>query len=118
MDRTLVCLITGSKYTFAKDYFNKKVEEFGDVDTLKRYFITRRVKSLIIRGYSVEEIRNILNITEINLPSSDSQDVKDIMNYYSIKKDSSKRPSPNFNSHKSDPDVTILINNIKNLKYD
>ena len=116
MDRTLVCLITGSKYTFAKDYFNKKVEEFGDVDTLKKYFITRRVKSLISRGYSVEEIRNILNITESNLPNPDSQDVKDIMNFYSIKKDNSKRASPNLNSHKSDPDVSALINNIKNLK--
>jgi uncharacterized protein YfbU (UPF0304 family) len=116
MDRTLVCLITGSKYTFAKDYFNKKVEEFGDVDTLKKYFITRRVKSLISRGYSVEEIRNILNVTESNLPSPDSQDVKDIMNFYSIKKDNSKRSSPNFNSHNSDPDVAVLINNIKNLK--
>lgn len=116
MDRTLVCLITGSKYTFAKDYFNKKVEEFGDVDTLKKYFITRRVKSLITRGYSVEEIRSILNVTESNLPSPDSQDVKDIMNFFSIKKDSSKRSSPNLNSHKSDPDVSTLINNIKNLK--
>lgn len=116
MDRTLVCLITGSKYTFAKDYFSKKIEEYGDIETLKKYFVTRRVKSLISRGYSVQEIRNILSVIESDLPSPDSQDIKDIMNFYALKRDTTRRTSPNLNSNNSDSDVAALINNIKNLK--
>lgn len=116
MDRTLICLITGSKYTFAKDYFNKKIEEYGDVETLKKYFVTKRVKSLISRGYSVQEIRNILSVTETDLLSPDSQDIKDIVNYYTLKADNTRRTSLNFNSNQSDSDVAELINNIKNIK--
>lgn len=116
MDRTLVCLITGSKYTFAKDYFSKKIEEYGDIETLKKYFVTRRVKSLISRGYSVQEIRNILSVVELDLPSPDSQDIKDIMNFYALKSDNTRRTSLNFNSNNSDSDVAALINNIKNIK--
>ncbi len=116
MDRTLICLITGSKYTFAKDYFNKKIEEYGDVETLKKYFVTRRVKSLISRGYSVQEIRNILSVAESDLQSPDSQEVKDTMNYYALKSDNTRRTSLNFNSSQSDSDVADLINNIKNIK--
>jgi uncharacterized protein YfbU (UPF0304 family) len=116
MDRTLNCLISGNKYTFTKDYFNKKVEEYGNVEDLKKYFVTKKVRSLIERGYNVQEIRNILTVVESNLPGPDSQDVKDIMNYYSIRKDATKKAALNFATHKSDPDVAVLINNIKDLK--
>lgn len=115
MNRSLICLITGSKYTFTKDYYNKKVEEYGDAETLKKYFVTRRAKSLILRGYSVQEIRNILSIIESDLPAPESQDIKDIINFYSIKRDATKLPFINFNSNKSDLDVAALINTIKDF---
>jgi hypothetical protein len=115
MDRTLICLISGNKYTFAKDYFAKKIEEFGGIDSLKKYFVTKKVKSYIERGYSVQEIRNILSVIDVDLPGSDSQDIKDILNYYSARKDVTKKTALNFATHKSDPDVAALINNIKNL---
>jgi len=116
MDRTLICIISGNKYTFTKDYFNKKVEEYGNVEDLKKYFVIKKVKSLIERGYSVQEIRNILNVTDENLPSSDSQDIIDIINYYNVRKDVTKKAALNFATHKSDPDVAVLINNIRDLK--
>ena len=116
MDRTLICIISGNKYTFTKDYFNKRVEEYGNVEDLKKYFVIKKVKSLIERGYSVQEIRNILSVTDENLPGSDSQDVVDIINYYSVRKDVTKKAALNFATHKSDPDVAVLINNIRDLK--
>lgn len=115
MDRTLICHISGNKYTFAKEYFAKKVEEFGSIDALKKYFVIKKVKNLIERGYSVQEIRNILNVVDEDLPGPDSQDIKDILNYYNVRKDVTKKVSQNFATHKSDPDVSVFINNIKNL---
>ena len=50
MDRTLICLVSGNKYTFSKDYFDKKIKEYGGVEDLKKYFVTKKVKSLIERG--------------------------------------------------------------------
>lgn len=116
MDRTLICLISGNKYTFTKDYFSKKVEEYGSVEDLKKYFVIKKVKSLIERGYSVQEIRNILSIVDEGLPGADSQDIIDIINYYSVRKDVTKKAALNFATHKSDPDVAVLINNIRDLK--
>jgi len=116
MDRTLICIVSGNKYTFTKDYFAKRIEEYGNAEDLKKYFVTKKVRSLIERGYSVQEIRNILSIVDDNLPGPDSQDIKDIVNYYSIRKDVTKKAALNFATHKSDPDVAVLINNIRDLK--
>ena len=58
--RKIICAVSGKAYTFAKDYFDKKVSEYGDEDSLKKYFITRKVKGYLNKGYSVQEIRNIL----------------------------------------------------------
>lgn len=115
MDRTLICLVSGNKYTFSKEYFDKKVEEYGNVEDLKKYFVVKKVKSYIERGYNIQEIRNILSVTADDLPGPDSQDIKDIVNYYSVRKDTTKRAALNFATHKSDPDVAILINNIRDL---
>ena len=116
MDRTLICLVSGNKYTFSKDYFDKKIKEYGGVEDLKKYFVTKKVKSLIERGYNVNEMRNILNVEDTDLPGPDSQDIKDIINYYSVRKDVTKKGALNFATHKSDPDVAVLINNIRDLK--
>jgi len=116
MDRSLLCLISGNKYVFTINYFNKKVEEYGDIEILKKYFVTKKVKSLISRGYEVQEIRNILNVKDDTLPGSDAQELKDIISFHTMRDSASqKRASINFATHKSDPDVAIFINNIKDI---
>lgn len=115
MDRTLICLVSGNKYTFSKDYFDKKVEEYGSVDSLKKYFVIKKVKTLIERGYNIQEIRNILSVDDDSLPGPNSQDIKDIFNHYSVRRDVTKKGALNFATHKSDPGVSVLINNIIHL---
>lgn len=114
---TLTCLITGKSYTFTKDYFKKKVEDYADEDALRKYFITKKARALIARGYSVEEIRNILEVDRENLLPADSQAVKDLVDYHnmSLSKDNKRHSTFNFSNHKSDPDVIVFINNIKGL---
>lgn len=114
--RSLQCLITGSKYTFSKDYFGKKVDEYGDEDNLKRYFITKKVKTYLNKGYSIQEIRNILGIEDDTLPSADSQEVKDLIDFHKIQGVGQRKKitnTLNFATHKSDPSVAEFINNIK-----
>lgn len=119
MSKSIKCKISGKSFTFTNDYFNKRVLEYNDVDTFEKYYVSKKVKSLITRGYSVQEIRNILNITGDNLISVDSQEIIDIMIYHSLRNETiSKKNSSNFATHKSDPDVSAFINNIKDLKYD
>lgn len=59
----LVCNITGQTLVASKDYYAKKLEHANnDIAALDRTYICRKAKSLIKRGYSVEDIRKMLNI--------------------------------------------------------
>jgi uncharacterized protein YkwD len=113
MNRNLVCLISGKKYVFAKDYYMKKIEEFGDEDSLKKYFVTKKVKSLITRGYTAAEIRTLLEVDSKDLVATDSQDIVDIINYHRMKAPQLKKTSSNILADISDPDVAAFINNIR-----
>lgn len=115
---TITCLISGKSFTFAKEYYGKKISEYKDEDSLKRYFVTKKVKSLICRGYSVQEIRNILNVTEDGLPSPDAECIRDIVDYHKMIHNADTRKNisqTNFATHKTDSDVVDFINNIKNI---
>ena len=93
--RKIVCVISGKSYTFAKDYFQKKVEEYGDEDNLKKYFITRKVKTLLNKGYSVNDVRNILDVRDDKeLSDSDSEEVKSMIEFHRVRnKGKNKRVS-------------------------
>jgi glycyl-tRNA synthetase beta subunit len=113
--RKIACIISGNSYTFAKDYFQKKVEEYGDEDSLKKYFITRKVKTLLNKGYSVNDVRNILGVDDENLPDTDSEEIKAMIEFHRVRnKGKNKRVSNtlNFATLKSDPDVAAFINTI------
>lgn len=114
--RKIVCVISGKSYTFAKDYFQKKVEEYGDEDSLKKYFVTRKVMTLLNKGYSVNDVRNILGVKDDEeLADSDSEEVKSMIEFHRVRnKGKSKRVSNtlNFATLKSDADVAAFINTI------
>ena len=113
MSRSLTCLITGKKYTFSSEYFDKKVESYGDVETLRKYFITRKAKSLIMRGYSVDEIRKILDVEEEGMMAADSPEIRDIISYYQHNNTISKRVNSVVLDDKTDKEVAEFINNIR-----
>lgn len=117
--RSLQCKITGNKYTFSKVYFSKKVEEFESEENLKRFFITKKAKTYLNKGYSVQEIRNILHVEGTGLPESDSQDIKDLIDFHKIRNAGNRKKvssTYNFATHKSDPLVSEFINNIKDYE--
>jgi hypothetical protein len=116
-DRKVICLITGQSVMMGKDYFAKKAEEYGGEDNLKKFYISKKAKSLVKRGYSVNEIRKILSVTEPGLPGEDTESIKDIVAYHSNEKQTTaaKRleSKQNFMMQSSDEDIKLFINNIK-----
>ncbi len=119
VDRKVTCLITGQTVIMGKDYFAKKAQEYGSEDNLKKYYVSKKARSLIRRSYTVNEIRKILNIVEPDLPSANDQSVKDLVSYHATDKQniSTKRlqSAQNFIMSTSDEDVKEFINNIRNL---
>jgi len=117
--RKICCLITGKSYTYGKDYYDKKVKDYIDEDNLKKYFITRKAKNYLNKGYSIQEIRNILNVVDEDLPESDSQVIEEVIEFHKIQASQTAKKisnTLNFATHKSDPEVVYFINNIRDYE--
>ena len=118
-ERKITCLITGNSYTFGQDYFDKKVKEYIDKDNLKKYFITKKARNYLNKGYSIQEIRNILNVDDENLPDADSQDISDLIEFHKIQTSQTTKKisnTLNFATHKSDSAVVRFINTIRDYE--
>ena len=56
----LICNITGHKYYVTKDQLNSKVKSSGkEPERFLELYISQKAKTLLQRGYSVDEIRNL-----------------------------------------------------------
>ena len=119
--RRITCSITGKSYTYGQDYYNKKVSDYVDETNLKKYFITQKAKNYLNKGYSIQEIRNILNVNEDGLPGSDSSVLVELIEFHKIQASQTAKKisnTLNFATHKSDPEVTHFINNIRDYEQD
>ena len=119
--RKITCLITGKSYTYGQDYYNKKVSDYIDETNLKKYFITQKAKNYLNKGYSIQEIRNILNVNADDLPESDSPQIAELIEFHKIQASQTAKKisnTLNFATHKSDPEVTDFINNIRNYEQE
>ena len=117
--RKITCLITGKSYTYGQDYYDKKIKDYIDEDNLKKYFITQKAKNYLNKGYSIQEIRNILNVNEDELPGSDSHEVAELIEFHKIQASQTAKKisnTLNFATHKSDPAVASFINIIRNYE--
>jgi len=117
--RKVTCLITGKNYTYGQDYFDKKVIDYIDEDNLKKYFITQKAKNYLNKGYSIQEIRNILNVNEDELPGADSEAIAELIEFHKIQASHTAKKisnTLNFATHKSDSDVARFINTIRDYE--
>jgi len=119
--RRITCSITGKSYIYGQDYYDKKTKDYIDEDNLKKYFITQKAKNYLNKGYSIQEIRNILNVNEENLPTADSHVLVELIEFHKIQASQTAKKisnTLNFATHKSDPEVTHFINNIRDYEQD
>ena len=99
--------------------FDKKVKDYIDESNLKKYFITKKAKNYLNKGYSVQEIRNILSVDDEDLPDSDSQAIGDLIEFHKIQASQTAKKisnTLNFATHKSDSEVAEFINTIRDYE--
>ena len=112
--RKLICLVTGRKLFATKEYFDRKVEKLGSEEKVHSTYICKEAKDLLRKGYSVDKIREILNIQLDNVGDVPEEIIDDVLN---AKKRYFKRIS-NFTSgsaiinSKTDPDVKKFIQSL------
>lgn len=107
------CIITGKQTVYSGDFLQKKIQEYGSEEKLNEFYICREVKSFLKKGYSVLDIRKILNVDD-NLPLPADDILEEIESTF--RKDSILKEHPTFNEaltsftyNKSDPDVEKFI---------
>lgn len=60
--KKITCVVTGKSTVYAGDFLKKKIEEYGDEDTLDKLYVCKEVKALLKKGYKIADIRKILNV--------------------------------------------------------
>ena len=60
--KKIVCIVTGKPTTYAGEFLQKKILEYGDEATLDKLYICKEVKALLRKGYKIGDIRKILNV--------------------------------------------------------
>jgi len=109
MSQKLTCIITGKTITVGNEYFEKKVSQYGTEEKLRNLYVSRQVKSLLKRGYKINEIKNLLKISDENSLDISDKMVKDILKI----NDDETAIYENISIKKSDPEVIEYINSIR-----
>jgi len=106
------CIITGKENFFSGDYLSKKIDEYGDTESLEKYYICREVRSLLAKGYKIDNIRNLLNVSnDVIVPDSDTiKVVEDKFKKISLKLPTVNECLTGFTYNKSDSDVESFMN--------
>jgi ABC-type transport system substrate-binding protein len=116
--KKIVCVLTGKTNLYSGEYLQKKIQEYGSEVNLNKFYICKEAKSLLKKGYKVNDVRKILDVPLDAEPLS-----KDILEYVEkeFQKTAIKINDTTYDSlstvsdltfNKSDPDVEQFINNI------
>jgi len=114
--KKLVCIVTGRKLLATKDYFERKVEKLGSEEKVISTYICKEAKDLIKKGYTVDKIRELLNVDIKSLQDVPQDIIDDVVNTNKkyIKRLSNFTNTSNILNVKTDPDVKEFIQNIIN----
>ncbi len=115
--RKLKCVVTGKTLTATADYYARKVEKAGDEDTLHRTYVCKEAKNLLLKGYGVDKIREMLEIDASDMDNVTQETVNEILekaDKVMYKRVNTFNNITNMINTRTDPKVLKLIENIKN----
>lgn len=111
----LTCFITGETMIISGNYLQKLIDTYGSRENAQKYWITSKAKSLLFKGYGIDEIRKILVKKQTELIDSKSEKCLELIKYWQdekVKKSKYKLNSQEESSSsflKTDDDVKGFI---------
>jgi hypothetical protein len=78
--RKLKCIITGKTLIATRAYYDRKVAKHGDEDEMHRTYVCKEAKNLLLKGYQVNKIREMLSIPTTSVGDVPEDVVQNIMN--------------------------------------
>jgi len=82
----VTCIIKGKTTPLTREYYDKRVIEFGSEEKLQQNYICKQAKSMVKRGYNLTEIQDVLGT-----PATQTQ-----LSYDQIKQIVLEKDSENF----------------------
>jgi hypothetical protein len=113
--RKLVCIITGKALVATRQYYERKLKKIGDEEEMHRTYVCKEAKNLLIKGYTVNKIRDMLQVDTSQLQEVPEDVVVDILNsskprYKSI--NINNMPISSILNPKTDPRVKKFLQHI------
>ena len=115
--RKLSCIVTGKTLFATREYYERKLAKVqGDKNALHDTYICREAKQMLKSGFTVEKIRETLNVDDTNLELVPQEIINDIISAGKryVKCISNCTPMSNIINVSTDPDVAEFIKNISN----
>jgi hypothetical protein len=63
---TLNCIVTNRGKYVGGSVLQNKVNKFGSEDNIRKFYVSREAAQLLKQGYTVEQVRSELNVTDFN----------------------------------------------------
>ena len=112
----LRCVVTGRTLFATNDYYQRKVEQAGSIEKLQASYICKEAKNMIKQGYTIDKIREILNVTDTDLSAVDDEVVQDVLNtgksYLRNSINQQVVSLANSVVHRTDPEVSKFLEKI------
>jgi len=77
--RKLKCIITGKVLVATRQYYDRKISKVGDEEQLHRTYVCKEAKNLLIKGYDVNKIRDMLKVDDQDLTEVPEEIIQDIV---------------------------------------
>ena len=63
---TLNCIVTNRGKYVGGSVLQNKINKFGSEDNIRKFYVSREAAQLLKQGYTVEQVRSELNVTDFN----------------------------------------------------
>lgn len=114
----VVCNLTKTSMGIYEDYYNKKVEQYGGEDNLKKYYIQNKIIRMIRKGTSIEDLSKLFGF---ELDEGKKEYYDELIDFHTKNNSSILKQQPVKKESKTtfvqtDERVKSLINRWKNGK--
>tara|TARA_Y100000310_G_scaffold336481_1_gene421124 strand:- start:8992 stop:9351 length:360 start_codon:yes stop_codon:yes gene_type:complete len=111
--RKLICQITGKPLFASKDYYQKKIGKCESEEILHKTYVCREALSLAKKGYSINDIRETVEIYNDFAPTLTDADLKQFIgNNTSLRINNNNEPTVGV--IKTDPAVKKFLKRVLN----
>ncbi len=110
-NRKLICQVTGKQLFAGKQYYEKKITKAGSEDILHKTYICREAKILFKKGYSIDDVRQTIDIHNDFVCTLTDEDIKEMVGISSSLRINTN-DQPVVGVIKTDPAVTKFLNKI------